>query len=157
MNTMKKYIFLFLTLIVFSNVNSYSQELRKKDRFKTLKVGFISEKLDLTSNEAEKFWPIYNKYQDKIHNLRSSEKLRLMKNVKENGGIESLSDKESETLLYKVLDIDNQIQNNEQKLYLDLKEVLSAKKLLKLHRAEKDFNRKILEQFKRRRQDRIQN
>ena len=149
---MKKYILLFLTLTFFTSINSYSQEHREKDRFKTLKVGFITETLDLTTKEAEKFWPIYNKYQDQIHLLRSSERSKLLKNIKERGGLESLSDGEAETLLSNVLNINNQIHENEQNMFSDLKTVLSAKQLLKLHRAERDFNRKILEQFKKRRQ-----
>ena len=149
---MKKYILLFLTLTFFISINSYSQERSKKDRFKTLKVGFITETLDLTTKEAEKFWPIYNKYQDQIHLLRSSERSKLLKNIKERGGLESLSDGEAETLLSNVLNINNQIHENEQNMFSDLKTVLSAKQLLKLHRAERDFNRKILEQFKKRRQ-----
>jgi hypothetical protein len=150
---MKKYILLFLTLAFCISINSYSQEHRGKDRFKTLKVGFITETLNLTTKEAEKFWPIYNKYQDQIHLLRSSEKSKLIKNIKERGGLESLSDPEAEKILDSILGINTQIHENEQNMYLDLKGVLSAKKLLKLHRAERDFNRKILEQFKKRRQE----
>jgi hypothetical protein len=149
---MKKYILLFLTLTFFISINSYSQEHGGKDRFKTLKIGFITETLDLTTKEAESFWPIYNKYQDQIHLLRLSEKSKLLKNIKERGGLESLSDIEAETLLNNVLDINKQIHENEQNMFSDLKGVLSAKKLLKLYRAEKDFNRKILEQYKKRRQ-----
>ena len=63
-----------------------------------------------------------------------------------------MSDGEAETLLSNVLNINNQIHKNEQNMFSDLKTVLSAKQLLKLHRAERDFNRKILEQFKKRRQ-----
>ena len=39
-----------------------------------LKIAFITQRLDLTSAEAEKFWPIYNEYEVEINNLRISNK-----------------------------------------------------------------------------------
>lgn len=44
----------------------------RKDKIKSLKIAFISQKLALTSEEAEKFWPVYNKYDDKIMALKES-------------------------------------------------------------------------------------
>ena len=34
-----------------------------QDRLKSMRVAYMTEKLDLTPAEAEKFWPIYNEYQ----------------------------------------------------------------------------------------------
>lgn len=147
---MKKSILILLLLVFFTSHNSYSQNKTKKDRFKTLKIGFITETLDLNVEEAEKFWPIYNKHQLAINTNRNSEKL-LLKSCKENGGIENLTDKDAEKLLKNLLEFNDQKLSNRQKLYSDLKGILSSKQLLKLHRAERDFNRKILEQYKKRR------
>ena len=40
------------------------------ERVQALKVAFITKQLNLTSDEAEKFWPIYNDYQDKRDAVR---------------------------------------------------------------------------------------
>ena len=50
-----------------------------KDKIRTLKVEFITEKLNLSSVEAEKFWPIYNVF-DKTYMKLKHEKLRGLKN-----------------------------------------------------------------------------
>ena len=37
----------------------------KKEKMEAMRVGFITQKLDLTSEEAQKFWPVYNEFQKK--------------------------------------------------------------------------------------------
>ena len=36
----------------------------KEEQIKTLRIGFITKSLNLTSQEAQQFWPIYNEYSD---------------------------------------------------------------------------------------------
>ena len=35
-------------------------------KLQALKIAFITQKLQLTSAEAEKFWPVYNQYDNEI-------------------------------------------------------------------------------------------
>ena len=52
-----------IVFIISFSILSFSQGNR--DKIKTLKIAFITEKLDLSEQEAQKFWPIYNKYDKK--------------------------------------------------------------------------------------------
>ena len=53
-----KFIFPILFLLMASI--SFAQGFRdKKEKVKALKVAYITEQLDLTTEEAQKFWPIY--------------------------------------------------------------------------------------------------
>src|SRR6478609_7163460 len=97
------YILLFLLSIQFG----FSQKNdARKEQIKSLKIAFISQKLALTSDEAEKFWPIYNKYDDKIMVLKEAQmKLRFQKR---NGTdeealkkIEEAEEKEAEVMILK--------------------------------------------------------
>ncbi len=36
----------------------------------TLKIAFISKQLDLTPDEAQKFWPVYNQYSKELKQMR---------------------------------------------------------------------------------------
>ncbi len=38
----------------------------------TLKIAFISNQLDLTPDEAQKFWPVYNQYNKELKQMRQS-------------------------------------------------------------------------------------
>jgi hypothetical protein len=46
----------------------------KRAQLESFKIQFISKKLTLTPEEAEKFWPIYNEQKDAIHKLMQERK-----------------------------------------------------------------------------------
>ena len=56
MNNMKRTIFLFLTLLTCV---AFGQE-DKRSQIQAMKTAYITEELDLSTDEAEKFWPVYN-------------------------------------------------------------------------------------------------
>ena len=53
------------------------------EKFSTYKIGFFTKKMNLTSQEAEKFWPVYNDYQ-KQKNLIQREKIMLIRDFNQN-------------------------------------------------------------------------
>jgi len=61
---MKKII--LTTIIIMSFSNLFAQKFEK---VKALKTAFITDRLDLSSDEAEKFWPVYNQYEKELHQL----------------------------------------------------------------------------------------
>lgn len=40
------------------------------DRVQAQRVAFITEKIDLTSKEAQKFWPVFNEYEKEERKIR---------------------------------------------------------------------------------------
>jgi Skp family chaperone for outer membrane proteins len=56
---MKKFI---LFLAVFAGISYICAAQPPKERIKALKTAYITQELNLTSAEAEKFWPVYNEY-----------------------------------------------------------------------------------------------
>jgi hypothetical protein len=78
---MKKYIFLILFLIT---TFSYGQNGKKLERIKALRIAYISNKLNLTSEEAEKFWPVFNTFDTKQFDLRSKKKKLMLRLKPEN-------------------------------------------------------------------------
>ena len=57
-----KFIWTFLTCLIFAFPLS-AQDKQRSEQIESVKVAFITQKLDLNSSEAEKFWPVYNNYQ----------------------------------------------------------------------------------------------
>ena len=140
--TIKIVLFLFVTTFTFGQT---PQE--KKDKIKALKVAYNTEKLDLTTEEAQKFWPVYNAFDEKEFELRHSMKKEKFKKLNDEG-FEKLSEKEAESLL-------NQFEINNDELYTlrkkymtDLRKILSAKKIILLKKTEDEFNRKLLREFR---------
>lgn len=72
---MKKYLLIILALVgsvLFANAQKENGQ--RSEKIQALKIAFITQKLHLTSAEAEKFWPVYNEYTNEIRNLRLNNK-----------------------------------------------------------------------------------
>ena len=141
-------LFLLLTLIGFSQ--NFKE---KREKIKALKVAYITEKLELTSQEAEKFWPIYNTYDDKEFEMRHSKMKSIIRKI-EDGGLEKLSEKEAAALIQQMESNEDELHTLRKKYMKDLQKVLSAKKIILLRKSEEEFNRKLLRQFKENREKR---
>jgi Spy/CpxP family protein refolding chaperone len=131
---------------------SFSQDFKeKREKIKALKVAYITDELSLTTGEAQKFWPIYNTYDDKQFNLRH-QKMRSIVNKFEDGGLDKLTDKEATALVNQMEAIDEELYLIKKKFVNDLQTVISAKKIIKLKKTEDNFNRKLLKQFRGKRE-----
>ena len=146
---MKNKYLIILMFFLFALHTNAQKGMENEDQLRTLKIGYITQTLDLKSDEAQYFWPIYNEHQDKIHELRRNNQRELMMQIRNSGGIDALSEKEAEKILDEFMAIEKEIQEEESKMYSELREVISAKKILKLHHAEKEFNRKILQRLRK--------
>lgn len=148
---MKKRIFL-LTSLFFISFFVHAQESNtesKGEKIKALKIAFITEKLDLTTKEAQIFWPVYNKYDDLLHQLERVEKHKLFSRIKDsNGGIDKVSEQEAKSILEENVILDNKIFKTKVEYNNQLTKVLPYKKILKLKNAEKDFLKNLMRKYR---------
>ena len=145
---MKK-IILVLIVLVFSIAKVEAQKMNRQ-KIKLLKTSFITDAINLSPTEAEQFWPIYNMYTDKIHDLKRSRDTDIQHTLKSNGGIDNVSEEDAQKTLDHMLSLEKQIGENNARMIKELNKIISAKKIIKLQRAEHDFNRQMLEEFGRR-------
>ncbi|MFT3793224.1 sensor of ECF-type sigma factor [Flavobacterium sp.] len=138
---------LAFSLMSFSAVAQGGRIEEKKEQIKSLKVAFITEELKLTPAEAEKFWPLFNAYDDKQQELRQ-QKLKSFLNRMDEGAIDKLSDKEASSFLTQMENTEEEIYQLRKKFTANLKSILPPVKILKLKKAEEDFNRKLLKQYR---------
>lgn len=141
---------LILALFLITTVIQAQQ--RGNEKIKAFKVAYITEKLSLTASEAEKFWPVYNAYDDKMTRLRKQE--RQIISGKLSDGIDAMSDADANKLLDEILEIKSRELEYTKELVEDLKVSLSPKKIIRLRKAEEEFKRKLLERIKQRRNNR---
>lgn len=144
---MKKLI--TLSLLFFLTLSAFSQHNKEKEeRIKALKIAFITERLAFTESEAQKFWPIYNAFEDENNKLR-----RQSYNKRKVEDIESLTETQAKTLLNDMVSIEEQRHELRQKFMKDLLTVIPAKKVILLKASEDEFNKRMFEEFKKRRQE----
>lgn len=71
---MKKSFYIFIFLLGMQFTGSSQDELPAGSNIHALKVGFVTRRLALTSDEAQKFWPVYNEYVKELRKARIEEK-----------------------------------------------------------------------------------
>ncbi|MEP4946352.1 MAG: hypothetical protein ABJU26_02325, partial [Flavobacteriaceae bacterium] len=76
---MNKILLILFTMLL--STNWFYAQHPSGERIKTLKVAYITEKISLTSEEAQSFWPVYNDYEEKKHALRKKERDELKSKI----------------------------------------------------------------------------
>lgn len=153
---MKK-ILLFIFALGFFASTANAQHKKGRERIKAYKISFLTEKLNLTPKEAEKFWPIYHKYDKKMMQLHRDERYNIKKQILKNGGVEKLSEKDSEDILKKIRNIAKQRYEIKTMFHNNISTILPFKKILTLEIAEHEFNRKLFKKFKDKKRRRLKN
>lgn len=138
---------LLLILILTLSISSYAQDNDRKERIKALKIAFITERLELTETEAQKFWPIYNAFDEENQKMRK-ETMGKFRKV----DFKSMSDQEANKHLEDIMVTDAKKHQLKQQFVKDLLKILPGKKIIILKATEDAFNRRMMEQFKKRRE-----
>jgi hypothetical protein len=122
---------------------------KARDKIEAARIAYITDQLQLTPEEAEKFWPIYREFSERRREIRQQQR-----EAAKNGGTQS--DQEA---------VEQQLNAKQKELDLEkdysgrLLKVISAQKLRSLPQAERRFRQMILDQIQRRQmqQERQQN
>ena len=141
---------LLLPIILLFSVTLSAQKDHHKDKreqIKALKVSFLTAELSLTAEESEKFWPVYNAFEEKQYQIRHNKMRPIFKKIEETG-LDKMSEKDAATYLEKLQAADEELFNLRKKLAADLKPIIGSVKVLKLKKAEEDFNKKLLDKYK---------
>lgn len=138
-------IYGFLLFVLSINISQGQEHRSKEDRIQALKVAFITEELDLTPEQSQGFWPLYNELQGKLRQLKKSRMKRL--------DIDKMSDAELETVL------ENHLKAEEEKVVLNrtyterFKKVITIRQVIKLTQSEHRFRKELLRRAKERREE----
>lgn len=142
-----------LLVLLFCVLQINAQHHKHKEKIKAMKVAYITTELDLTTKEAEKFWPVFNEFDEKMHQLHVERRKSRYKRAKEAGGIDNMSEKEASSLLAEKINSEFEIAKTQQELVEKLRKIISSKKILKLFKAEHDFNKQLLRDFRNKRKN----
>ena len=138
---MKKFIIASLTCLFICSMSVQAQSKKEnfenwREKMKAEKVAFITSYVDLTVEEAQNFWPIYNEIEKKKDGLARKERQAYHKL---NKAIESNNEKDIQTCLKAYIDAADDNQRDLEEDYEQLCKVLPEKKVTKLMVAEEKF------------------
>jgi hypothetical protein len=150
--TMKKLIhLLFMSLICVAIQaqdidDTQPQNANAKEKIKAARIGLITQRLGLTPEQAQKFWPVYNEFTEKRMDLRKQYK-EAEKNVNPNNP----DPKQQQALVDFGLKIKQDELGLEKEYSGKLMGVISAQQMLNLRQAEHDFRNIIINMLNNRR------
>lgn len=145
---MKRIIIFLLIILIYPVTKSVAQNTNL-EKLNNYKIGFFTKRLNLTSEEAEKFWPVYNEYQGQ-KNLLQLEKLKLNRTFNQNES--TLNDRQLEEMGDKYVDCIVQESALAVTFHKKLKTVLSPAKVIMYYQAENQYKIQLLNELQNQRQ-----
>lgn len=142
---MKKSIFLMFLLLSFGSLQMQAQQGpppkrdggRGGDRVESMRVAFITDRLNLTPEEAQRFWPIYNQMNNDVKTLRRNFK------VENNPSGEMTADER--------LDFEQKRLDIKKKYKPQFEAAIGKEKVNKLVSLEEDFKHQLMQMMRDRR------
>jgi len=145
---MKKKIFI-LFLFAATGIYLVQGQNANLEKLTNYKIAFFTKKLNLTAQEAEKFWPVYNEFQDK-RQLILLERAQINKNFNVYG--ETMDEKELMNAGNKIIDLELKNAALAQEYHKKFLEILPPVKVLKLYQAENQYRNQLLNELQDRQQ-----
>ncbi len=151
-SAMKKLIYIFFASWVCVTIQAQDldenqpQDATAKDKIKAARVGLITQRLGLTSEQAEKFWPVYNEFTQKRADLKQQYRV-AEKNINPNNP----DPKQQQALVDLGLKLKEDELNLEKEYSGKLMSVITAQQMLNLRQAERDFRNIIINMLNNRR------
>ena len=121
-----------------------AQKGDSKEKIKQLRVAFYTEELNLSVEEAQKFWPIFNKYSDQLETLERAmkEDHRRLKRSSE------LTTEMVEEHIKNYSEMEASVTLLKKEFHLESSKVLDAKRTFLLTELEKRFRKTLLRDFR---------
>lgn len=127
-----------LSFALFAQSGKLSDERRKE--FEAQKVAFFTQEMELTPEEATKFWPLYNEMQQKLR--VENNKVRDLTCHKEKDA-SVVTDQQAAKNLQTIIAAEQAIQDIKKEYFGKLTKALSAKKVWMMIEAEHKFRHQL--------------
>jgi hypothetical protein len=128
-----------ITLFIFMAICASAFAQRPpvdQEKLQAARIAFITTRLDLKPEQAEKFWPIFNQYND--------QREKTMRQISELGrGVETVAEEEAKSRIQQRLKLQSELLEKEKGFVNEVSKVLSSKQILMLNNIARDFNRQL--------------
>ena len=152
---MKKILIIWVLALLGTGL--YAQNPKAKEKIESARIGFITKRLGLTPEQAQRFWPLYNEFRNK--NQAAAKDFNAYKATI---NIDALTDEQSKRLVELDLDMKQRRLDLEKDYSKRMIDVISSQQVAALRKAERDFRdilRRRIQQARQQqlRQRRLQN
>ena len=131
-------LFIGISYSLFAQGGKLSEDKRKE--FEAQKIAFFTQEMDLSPEEAAKFWPLYNELQQKIR--VENDKMRDLMHKK--GNVDSeLTEQQALKNLQVIMAAEQAVRDIRKEYFEKLTRALSAKKVWMMLEAEQKFHHQL--------------
>ena len=102
------------------------------------KIAFITNRVSLTQDQAQKFWPLYNEFSDRRREFNRSGRL-LRRDI-----TEGMTDQQLRDNFTQSFNTRQQELNLEKEYFEKFQRVISLRQVAQLFQAERDFTREVI-------------
>jgi hypothetical protein len=142
-----KYV-LYVLLFLLTHL-AFAQDDQTLKKIESARIALITERLELTPEQAEKFWPLYREYSSQREGIRK-EFMEARREVKN----EKMTEEQSKKLIEKGLQLKER-QLHLEKIYSEkFNTVITSRQILLLRKAEDDFRQMLLDRLEHRKEQR---
>ena len=152
---MKKITAILITVLTAATTITFAQPHHGKphhgkehsmEKMKAHKIAYITTELDLSTKDAEKFWPIYNEMEDKRMEIMEERKnaMKAMKAKKEEG---TLKDADIEKNIQLNFEMEQKELDLKKSYHKQFKEVLTMEQVGQLYMAERKFHKELMKRL----------
>ena len=130
-------------LLAFTATGAWAQKGDRFERIHAAKVAFITDRLHLSSEQSARFWPVYDRYEQEVKELRK----RFLGRYND-GQRYPETEQESRQLIDDNFDFQEQQLALKRKYKDEFLKILSPVQLASLYTAEREFKRILLDRLK---------
>jgi len=135
-----------MLMITITGMAQRQFDAQTLELIKTKKIAFMTEAVGLTSQEAEKFWPVYNELEKERYSLMDKKRDLEMKSESPKPG---MSEADYRKLATEIAATHAKEGKLIEAYNLKLLNILPAEKVVKLYRAEGKFRASLMHEFRR--------
>jgi hypothetical protein len=136
-----------MTAVMLLMIGANAQDPQAREKIESARIALITERLGLTPEQAEKFWPIYREFSQKQEAVR-----REFAEAKRNFNTENATEEENKRLLelgMKTKERQLQLEREYSDRFL---QVINNRQLLSLRKAEEDFRNMLIQRLQQQRE-----
>ena len=109
-------------------------------RVEAIKVAFITDKLQLTPEESQQFWPIYNEYEDKQKEIRQAYQF--------SDSFATMTDAQAEQMLNDHLEMERRLLDLKRDYIDRMRSAIPVRKIVMLNRVEAEFRKELVKRLR---------
>lgn len=136
-----------LTIIIglFFSWGLLNAQNQAMERLNAYKVAFFTKRLNLTTQEAQRFWPVYNELQD-MKLAVQQERAKIFREINQNEL--NMSEKELISAGDRLIELDLKEAELNAAYHKKFREVLSPLKVVRLYQAENQYRLQLLNELR---------